>query len=284
MKNIRIVLYAAIFVSVTVAAWAANTETRNFSFPSDDVKLLILNIELGAGQFDIQVDEMNELAKADVIYNPETVEVRGEYKKRGKNGYIDFESNLRRHIDLDDSENEWMITLSNKYRAELSLEIGASESELELGGIPLEVLDIDIGAAEGRLTFGKPNPARMDELVVDAGAASFEMNNLGNANFRRMTFEGGVGDFELDFSGEYKDKSRAEISIGLGSAKIFIPADLPVRIDAEDNFLSKIDFDNADKSLLDDNFYESENYRDSSYGLALDISVGLGSVEIIFEE
>ncbi len=283
MKKVGMLFFAAVLVFASGVTGAGDTETKNFTYPADDVEQLIINVELGAGRFDITGEDMDDLAKAEVIYNPSIIDIRGEYKKRAKTGYIDFESSLRRHLDLDDSENEWMITLSKKYRTELNLEIGASESEIELGGIPLEVLDIDIGAAEGRMTFSEPNPSRMDEFVVNSGAASLVMHDLGNANFRRMKFDGGVGDFELDFSGEYKDKSRAEISVGLGSAKIFIPADLPVRIDAEENFLSKVDFKNADKNLLDDNFYESENYRTSSNGLALDISVGLGSVEIIFK-
>jgi len=284
MKKYGAIFLAAILLVTVIGAWGAKSETKSFLFPADDVEILDIKIELGAGEFDIKVDEMDELAKAEVIYNPTIVEVMGEYEKRGKTGYLDFESSYRRHIDMDDNENEWLITLSSKYKTELTMEIGASESEIELGGLPLELLDIDIGAAEARLNFTKPNPSRADEIIINAGAASFMMLNLGNANFRRLTFEGGVGDFELDFSGEYRERSRAEISIGLGAAKIFIPADLPVRIDAEDNFLSSIEFRNVDRSLLEDNYYESESYRTSSYGLALDISVGLGSVEIVFED
>ena len=64
---------------------------------------------------------------------------------------------------------------------------------------------------------------------------------------------------------------------------IYIPRNLPVRIDAEDNFLASVDFDNPDRrGQMEDDYYESDNYRDSDYGLSLEIDIGLGSVNLIW--
>ncbi len=275
-------LWPLIILSLAVPSAADEFENKKFNFPADDVRELDIKIELGAGDFQVRVEETTDLARADVEYNPERVRVFGEYEKRGKTGYISFESSLRKHFDVDSKDNNWEIVLSDKYETELNIDIGASESEIDLGGLPLRILDLSIGAAEGHLVFSRQNPIEADEIIIDAGAASFAIDNLGNANFRELSFDGGVGDFELDFSGEYKVKSRAKVSIGLGAAKIIIPKALPVRIDADSNFLSSIDFDNADRDFLDDDYYETDNFRDSSYGLELDISVGLGSVDIVF--
>ena len=263
---------------------AGNMKTERFSFKPKDIENLDISIDLGAGQFDLRVDDIDEAATAQVEYNERKVEVYGDYDERGRTGIIEFESETRRKFNVDTEDNIWDITLSDKYPTELNIDIGACESRFDLGGLPLEFLDLDVGAADAVLTFSRPNPGEAEEIVIDAGAASFKVKKLGNANFSRLSFDGGVGDFEIDFSGEYRGKSRAKVSIGLGSARVIIPHDLPVRIEADDSFLSSVDFDNADDRYRDDDYYETDNYRSSDYGLDLEISVGLGSIEVIFED
>jgi hypothetical protein len=143
-------------------------------------------------------------------------------------------------------------------------------------------LDLDVGAADGMVSFSEPNPEVAERILIEAGAAEFEVLKLGNANFERFSFDGGVGSFELDFSGEYSRRCQARVSIGLGKARIFIPRDLPVRIDAEDNFLSSVDFKSRGRYKIDDDYFESDDYRESDIGLELEIEVGLGSVDVIW--
>jgi hypothetical protein len=256
--------------------------TEEISYPPDDIKLLVINADLAAGNFNIRPDDADRIFQAEVEYNPRSVEVYAEYEKEGATGYLDIGTDLnwKRNIDTDD--NRWDAILSRKYLTELRIDLGACETRMDLGGIPLVHLDLDIGAADGRLSFSKPNPEIAEVLFIDAGAAKFEVENIGNANFERFTFDGGVGSFELDFSGEYKRKSRAEVSIGLGKATIYIPRNLPVRIDAEDNFLSSVDFEDRGRYEIDDDYYESDDFRESDFGLELEIQVGLGSVDIIW--
>ena len=59
-----------------------------------------------------------------------------------------------------------------------------------------------------------------------------------------------------------------------------IPRDLPVRIEADDTFLSSVDFKGGRDLKVDDDYYESDDYSSSNIGLSIDISVGLGSVDI----
>jgi hypothetical protein len=166
----------------------------------------------------------------------------------------------------------------------MEINIGLCEAYIDLGGLPLRYLDLNVGATECLLEFTKKNPEIADEIFIDAGAAEFEIKGLGRANFERFSFDGGVGDFDLDFSGDYSLHSEARISVGLGEATIRIPNNLPVRIITDDNFLSSVDFKNADDRYLDDGYYETEDFERSSAGLEIDVSVGLGSVEIIFED
>jgi len=263
---------------------AREYETEEFVFPADDIETLDVLVSLGAGQFDITTEKMDDIARARVEYDPRRIEVFAEYEKRGSVGFLEFESDQHRIRDIDNDSNLWDIVLSDRYPTEMEINIGACRSEIDLSGLPLKLLSLDVGAAEGRIIFGRPNPIEADEIIINAGAASFSADKLGNAAFRRLTFEGGVGSFELDFSGEYKTRARARISIGLGSATIIIPRDLPVRVEADDGFLSSVEIDDGGRGEYDDDYYESDDFRDADIGLSLSIDVGLGSVEVIFED
>jgi len=267
------------------SASAGKFETEHFSFQPQDIENLEVRIELGAGKFNLIVDDIAEVAIADVEYDDRKIEILTDYREQGRTGIVEFESETRKKFNIDSGDHNWDITLSEKYPVELDIKIGACESNFDLGGLPMEYLNFEVGAAEAVLRVSRPNPRQADEISINAGAASFKIEELGNANFKRMSFDGGMGDFDIDFSGKYTGKSKAKISLGLGSATVRIPSDLPVRIETDDSFLSSVDFSNADSHFLeDDDFYETDDFRRSDYGLDLEISVGLGSVEIIFTD
>ncbi|UCD16710.1 MAG: hypothetical protein JSV44_09650 [Candidatus Zixiibacteriota bacterium] len=269
---------------ITNSGYADKFIDEQLVFPKDDIDLLSVCIDFAAGDIRIGVHETDHIAVIDVEYNARTTKVAAEYENDDRIGYLDLSSKQRRKSEINTEDNLWDVTLSTRYVAEFDLDLGACQADLDLGGIPTEMFNLDIGAAKGTLTFSKPNPISAEKINIDAGAASFDLEQLGNANFSRFEFGGGLGKFVLDFSGKYTAKSRAKISIGMGKAVIHIPASLPVRIETNDNFLSSVDFKNADHQSLDGDYYETEDFHSSDYGLDVSIDVGMGSIEIIFDE
>ncbi len=115
----------------------------------------------------------------------------------------------------------------------LTVEGGASESEMDLGGLPLRGLTVKFGAGKQDFNFSKPNPEEMAEITVSAGAAGIEMENLANANFGRMIVEGGAASFELDFGGELRRDASVKITTGMASIELDVPKTTAVRLTAE---------------------------------------------------
>ncbi|MGH8015831.1 MAG: toast rack family protein, partial [Candidatus Zixiibacteriota bacterium] len=189
---------------LTVLAFAATTlagkvERATEKVTLEEAKSIEIEGELGAGKFTISVAEMPEAATFDIEYDKRTVKYHVDYYEKGEKGFLTFESDRRKNIGFDTGENRWDIVLSNKYESTLDLNIGACDANFDLGGLPLKELSIDIGAAAGVIDFSKPNPVRLEEFRMDAGATSLEMHMLGNANFSRFKFAGGVGSFNFDF-------------------------------------------------------------------------------------
>lgn len=115
----------------------------------------------------------------------------------------------------------------------LTIEGGASEAELELGGLPLRRLTVKYGAGKQEIEFSAPNPEPMDQLVVACGAASLEMEGLANANFTEMTLEGGAAGYELDFGGVLRRDAQVRINAAVSGVALTVPASTAVKMSGE---------------------------------------------------
>ncbi len=283
VRRLTVITITLILVAAMVVV-AGRMEQFSQKVDSEGAKNIEVVIELAAGEFYITAADMAEVATVDVEYDSRRVECVVDYDVRDATGQLHLESTLLRRRNIDTEDNIWEVVLSNRYPMTLDIEVGACDAEFDLGGIPLTELTLEIGAAAGEIDFSTPNPERLEEIDIEAGAASVTLMNIGNANFERFNFEGGAGAFELDFRGEYKDEAEISIEIGLGSAEIILPRDIPVHIETGDpGWFSTVDFHNDDLDEVDDGIYESEGFEDASVRIYLEIEVGLGSVDIYFK-
>ena len=115
----------------------------------------------------------------------------------------------------------------------LLLEGGASEGEINLGGLPLRSLEIKYGAGKQEFDFSAPNPVVMDKLSVAAGAAGIEFEHLANANFVEMTLDGGAASFELNFGGALQRNATAKINAGMAAIQLEVPTTTATKVTTE---------------------------------------------------
>ena len=106
----------------------------------------------------------------------------------------------------------------------LTIETGASEFDLDLGGIPLSRLMVRQGAGKFELGFLAPNPEPMQLLDVSSGAAGIELEILANANFSEMRLSGGAARYELDFGGTLSRDAQVNIETGMSGVELTVPA------------------------------------------------------------
>jgi hypothetical protein len=115
----------------------------------------------------------------------------------------------------------------------LTIETGASDFDLDLGGVPLSRLVVRQGAGKFELDFSQPNPARMELLDVSTGAAEIELENLANANFSEMRLSGGAAGYDLDFGGTLSHDSEVSIETGVSAVKVSVPVSTAARVATE---------------------------------------------------
>ncbi|MHB0924407.1 MAG: toast rack family protein [Bellilinea sp.] len=216
--------------SFTVTTPKASTgETKTFTVNEAvpaGVETVSLDIEMGAGKLTI-TGGAKSLVEGTIRYNvfgwkPEVTRDGG--KVRIFQGALD-----EIKIPNDDVVNSWDLLLGTS-PIELKVSAGAYEGSLDLSGVPLTNLDITDGASKATVEFNSVNPVEMDTFSYKTGASQVNLFGIGNANASKLKFDGGAGDFTLDFSGELKQDLAVDINSGISSIKIIIPENVPARI------------------------------------------------------
>ncbi len=170
------------------------------------------------------------------------------------------------------------LVLGKNVPYHLTIECGASESYIELGGLPLTGLAIRQGAGRIVLGFSTPNPQQMERFFIGTGASGVEINNLANANFIEMACEGGAASYKLDFGGALRSDARVKISAAMCSVEAFIPSTTPAKIIHHETLSGA----SADKGFTtrENAFWTTAAIQNLQPLLTLQVSLTMGSLNL----
>lgn len=192
---------------------------------SDETRL---TLSFGAGELTLSPGAKN-LVDGTAIYNVE--DLKPEIQK-SKNSIEIRDGNFKSLPPFDDIRNEWDLKLG-AMPMDLTINAGAYDGNLELGGLALKSLTVKDGAANVDLSFSELNQTEMSILRYETGASNVKLTGLANANFSTLTFSGGAGNYTLDFSGELQRDAVATIQSGLGDLSLVIPDDVNAVVTVE---------------------------------------------------
>jgi hypothetical protein len=167
------------------------------------------------------------------IYDDPSSAVPVRVVQEGPIATITQDFNWREALGMVNKPPTFDLQLGQQKAYTLSIEGGASESEIDLGGLPLCGLTIKYGAGKQAVDFSAPNPQEMEKIAISAGAAGIEMENLANANFAQITLEGGAAAFELDFGGTLRRDAYVKINTGMASVELEVPAGMAAKVQTE---------------------------------------------------
>lgn len=200
--------------SITVAA-PESDETR-------------LTISFGVGELTLSPGAQG-LVDGTAVYNVE--DLKPEIEKNGNSIEIK-QGDFKNPPLFDDIKSEWDLKLGNT-PLDLTVQAGAYEGNLELGGLALKSLTVKDGAANVDISFSEPNQTEMSILRYETGASNVKLTGLANANFSTLTFSGGAGNYTLDFSGELQRDAVVTIEAGFGDLSLIIPEDVDAVVTVE---------------------------------------------------
>ena len=173
----------------------------------------------------------------------------------------------------------WTLGFTDELPLRLDVELGFGSGTLDLSGLQIKDLNVSAGAGDLTIDFATPNPIVVDNITIEAGVSSFAGRRLGNANFRQLRFQGGVGAYTLDFSGELTGESAVDAEVGMGMLTIVIPKEIGARILFDRNWISNLDLA-PDFSDGGDNQFTSDNFEQAASRITFRLDASLANVRV----
>jgi len=259
------------------------------NIPYEDIEELRVKIEIGVADLLIEKAKGDNLLEAKIHYREKHGEPRIRYDRSGRIGYLTIKSpesneegdhNFKGIHGLKSGEERWELRFSSKVQSAFEIEVGLVDGTVDMTGLQVTELSISSGLSDLELRFDEPNSVKMSELNIECGLGDFKAVKLGNANFERARIEAGLGSVKADLSGAWRlPEVEMSVDVGLGSARLEVPENLGVEVNASENFLSSLDFDYTIREVRSGT-HRSINWESATFRLVIDADVGLGSLKI----
>lgn len=242
----------------------------------DGAETVNLKLNTDVGKLIITPGTTESLIAGTVTYNVD--QLKPEIIVDGNEVRLEHEAGIGPVLGVirSDIKNEWNLGLGS-VPMELTIDAGPAESDLELGGLALRDLSIFQGAASLELSFAKPNRVEMKTLHFRGFASGAELSGLANANAEQIVFEGGGGDYSLDFSGELQRDVDVTLKGGLGAITLIVPETLAAEVVVDDEAIEVRARDSWQKS--EDGYFLPGPNR-SPHRLTVEVNLSNGQLEL----
>jgi hypothetical protein len=213
------------------------TDNINIPFLADKQAIADVTLNFGAGKLNLQPGATAELISGTATYNvtdfkpvvtSDSINIKIEQGNLKLTGIPTINSSV---------VNNWNLSLGNSPMS-LAIKAGAYEGTYELGGLSIHSLEVTDGASTVNLSFSKPNLVEMTTLKYTTGASKVSLAGLGNANLTDLSFNGGAGDYTLDFTGQLNRNMTVSIESGVSSVTVIVPAGVPAQLTTEGSLIS----------------------------------------------
>lgn len=244
--------------------------------PYPESEDLQLKIRVGACRLTIKPGEGGDWVSGE--YDDPTGQIPTKIIEEGGTVTLTQGREIKDILKLFGGVRKFELALGTSKPFKLSLETGASDNDLDLGGLPISRLEIKHGAGRNKINFRTPNPFGIDLLELGAGAGVTEMMNLGNSGMAEMRVEGGAASYRFDFGGALKRNAKVKISTGVSNVEIRVPATTAARISVE-SVLGSLDLGDG-FTKKEGAFWTEAALANKQPELAIETSVAVGTLKL----
>ena len=158
--------------------------------PSQGASRALVTIKMAAGELDVHGGAADDLMKGSFYYNRRPWEPRIDHQVTDGVARLLVEQRRMGPV-FGRVRNNWSVGLSEKIPMELRLDLGVGKAEIDLGGIPVTKLDIQVGVGGMDLDL---SGARKESLtgMIEGGIGRAEIllpEDIGV----RLRIDGGLG-------------------------------------------------------------------------------------------
>ena len=281
----RLIPIWVVIVLAIPALVVAVSERHFFEVEHEHEEELLATLDIALGRVEVRKADDDYLFQAEVVLENERLVPDFNYRVTGDRGRLDVSLSTAKEVDENVSlpdlgsvkEAKWNLYFGDAVPMDLKFELGGTASDIDLSGIPVRTLRLELEASKGSMRFTEPNPVEMDYLQIVSGASDLSISGLGYSRADRLRFEGGMGKFELDFTdnAEALRGSVADVEIGMAAIDIYLPSEGPVLLDVPDSWFCSVDVP-SNYVKIDGSRYASPDYesREKAFIVRVEASVG----------
>jgi hypothetical protein len=156
---------------------------------------------------------------------------------------------------------------------DLTLRVGMGESRVDLGGLSLTDLGIDLSMGNHRLDFKEPVVGGVRRVRLNASMGNIAVDNLGNTGADAIEASGNMGNFTADLGGAWQPESAAELNFTQSMGQLTLQVPNSVRLDA--NIISSQESGTPRRSNTDE---ETKDPKAPTLKVRMSTSMGEGRV------
>jgi hypothetical protein len=242
-----------------------------------DTSAISVRLEYGAGTLELRPTDGPSLYQMNVRYDAERSEPLSRYDASARSLTLGVRSHGVHLRGGSNQAGSMHAELSSKVPMDLSLELGAVEADIQLGGLRLTDLTVKSGAADVAVRFDQPNPDRVRSMTLEVGAAGLRLVRAGNSGVERVNANVGVGALDLDLGGELTHDVDVSGSLAMGSFTLRVPREVGVSVDAS-TFLA--DFDKTGLVKRGDLWY-TPGYEEAKRHVRVHVKAFLGGFTVV---
>jgi hypothetical protein len=114
----------------------------------------------------------------------------------------------------------------------LSLRVGQGESKIDLGGLALKDLRLDVAMGNHQVDFKEPVVPGLRAMRVSASMGNVSIDHLGNAGAQTIDASGSMGNLVADLGGNWQKEAEADVSFRHSMGELTVNVPTQVRLEA----------------------------------------------------
>ena len=151
---------------------------------------------------------------------------------------------LRHHDHHQPNRLRLQIPADHPLSIEGKLSLG--ESDVELGGLALDRVALELSTGEHRLEFRRPTAQPLSLLKVDGSMGEVTVIGAGNASPRHIEVRHGMGELLLDLTGKWRADGEVDLRFSMGDSRVDLP-----RADEAAAIVERAHVSMGDRSVFD---------------------------------
>jgi len=185
-------------------------------------------LDVSMANFTIVPEPAGTPVRLEAHYDSGSYELKETFESSGELGWtyrLRFGNRSSFQFFYIDPDNRLELHLPAGTPIVLQGEFGIGESQLELGGLWIESVDLETGIGQHNIEFDEPLPVPMTRFEVNGSIGELRVRRLGNASPAQAHVDHSIGAIYVDLRGAWQNDSDVFVGSSIGECRINLPAE-----------------------------------------------------------